>query len=80
MVFYAQTITKEHSTNNTKSKPQRNCRYIIEAEIIIVSIVVVFIYNVCYNIVAEINFYINRYSYQMFAAKNWFSSDWVNAY
>ena len=49
MVFHAQTITKEHATNNTKNKPQQNCRYIIEAEIIIVSIAVVFIYNVWYN-------------------------------
>ena len=50
MVFYAQTITKEHYTNNTKSKPQLNCRYIIEAEFIVVNIVVVFIYNVWYNV------------------------------
>ena len=54
MVFYAQTITKEHSANNTKSKPQHNWRYIIEVEIIIVSIAVVFIYNACHNNFAEI--------------------------
>ena len=59
MVFYAQTITKEHTTNNTKSKPQHNCRYIIEAEIIIVSIAVVFIYNACYNIEICVNALLN---------------------